>query len=158
MIIIFGTNSREVEVDRGTFVCPYCGVERAYVRKKVGTYFTLFFIPLFRIKDHGELIECQTCRRAYTPEVLTHLPGPPPEPTEIARLTATVRRDLESGMPLQMARQKLLNEGIHEASAAHTVEVAAGEGVKTCPACGLSYLRSIARCSSCGTELVASDR
>jgi predicted RNA-binding Zn-ribbon protein involved in translation (DUF1610 family) len=153
MIIIFGTNSREVEVGSGTFVCPYCGVERSYVRKRVGTYFTLFFIPLFRIKDHGELVECQTCHRVYEPGVLSYRPTPPAEPTEIERLTTSVRHDLEAGMPLQMATQKLINEGIHGDSASHAVMVAAGEGVKTCPACGLSYVSTIARCTSCGTEL-----
>ena len=156
MIIIWGTRGREVEVGTGTFHCPSCRSERSYTRKRVGTYFTLFFIPLFRVKDHGEHIECQTCHQKYELGVLNFRPSAASELPEMERLSQSVRRDLVAGMPLQMVKQKLVNEGIHENSAGHTVSLAAEEGIRTCPSCGLSYLSTIARCSSCGTELVVS--
>lgn len=157
MIIIWGTRSREVVVGNGSFTCPRCQAQREYVRKRVGTYFTLFFIPLFRIKDHGELIECATCHQKYELSVLDRRPvaGPQAGPivSEMDRLRATIRRDLESGMPLQMAQQKLVNEGIHVDSAEHAVTTVAGVGVRTCPSCGLRYISSIERCTSCGATL-----
>jgi hypothetical protein len=153
LIIIFGTRGREVEVGAGTFHCPRCVAEREYVRKRVGTYFTLFFIPLFRVKDHGELVECRTCHQKYEPTVLDYRPVDALPVPEMDRLRASVRRDLQAGMPLQMARQKLLNEGIHADTADHTVALAAGPDVRTCPACGMAYMSSIERCSSCGADL-----
>ncbi len=158
MIIIFGTRGREVEVGTGTFKCPRCQAERAYARKRAGTYFTLFFIPIFRVKDHGELIECQTCHQKYQVSVLDQREAPSSVVPEMDRLRTSIRRDLEAGMPLQMARQKLINEGIHENSAEHTVTLAAGPGVEQCPACGLSYVSSIQRCSSCGAALAIDGR
>ena len=154
MIIIWGTRGREVEVGSGAFFCPRCQAERGYSRKRAGTYFTLFFIPIFRVKDHGELIECQTCHQKYELTVLAYVPAVAPVVPEMDRLRASVRRDLEAGMPLQMARQKLVNEGIHDSSAEHTVAVAAGAGVRACPACGMTYVGTIERCSSCGAGLV----
>lgn len=154
MIIIAGTRGRETEVGTGAFFCPRCHAERGYTRKRVGTYFTLFFIPIVRVKDHGELIECQTCHQKYELTVLDYVPAVAPVVPEMDRLRASVRHDLEAGMPLQMARQKLVNEGIHDNSAEHTVAVAAGDGVRTCPACGMTYVSTLGRCSSCGAGLL----
>ena len=41
---------------------------------RVARYFTLFFIPLFRLKTLGEYIECQACRTAFDLKVLDY-PG-----------------------------------------------------------------------------------
>lgn len=157
MIIIWGTRSREVEVGSGSFTCPRCQAQREYVRKRVGTYFTLFFIPLFRIKDHGEFVECAICHQKYELSVLDRrlgaLPKAGPIVSEMDRLRTMILRDLEGGMPLQMAQQKLINKGIHVDSAEHAVTTVAGVGVRTCPACGLWYANSIERCTSCGAML-----
>ena len=67
MILILGTNTRETEAGSGRFHCPRCRTQRAYVQKRVGLYFTLFFIPLFRVKTLGDVIECQTCHERYAP-------------------------------------------------------------------------------------------
>jgi transcription elongation factor Elf1 len=154
LIIIAGTRGRETEIGTGAFYCPRCQTERGYVRKRVGTYFTLFFIPIVRVKDHGEFIECQTCHQKYELTVLDYQPAVAPVIPEMDRLRVSIRRDLDAGMPLQMAQQKLVNEGIHDNSADHTVTVAAGAGVRTCPACGMRYVRTVERCTSCGAGLV----
>ncbi len=153
MIVIWGTRGREVVVGGGSFHCPRCQAQREYVRKRAGTYFTLFFIPLFRIKDHGELLECATCHQKYELSVLERRPVAGPVISEMDRLRTTIRRDLEGGMPLQMAQQKLVNEGIHIDSAAHAVTTVAGAGIRRCPSCGLRYISSVERCTSCGATL-----
>jgi len=151
MILILGTNTRETEAGSGRFHCPRCRTQRAYVQKRVGLYFTLFFIPLFRVKTLGDVIECQTCHERYGSDVLDYRP-----PSEMDRLMATVRADLAAGMPLQMARQKLINAGIHEVVAASAVADAAGAARKTCPQCALDYAGTIDRCTNCGATLVPS--
>lgn len=74
-MIIYGHKSREVEVASGQFHCPKCDDQRPYIHKQVAQYFTLFFIPLFKIKTLGEYVECQVCRRAFKPESLGLAPS-----------------------------------------------------------------------------------
>ena len=74
-MIIYGHKSREVEVASGQFHCPKCDDQRPYIHKQVAQYFTLFFIPLFKIKTLGEYVECQVCRRAFKAESLGLAPS-----------------------------------------------------------------------------------
>lgn len=69
-MIIYGRKSREIDLASGQFHCPKCDDQRPYIHKQVARYFTLFFIPLFKINTLGEYVECQTCRRAFKPEIL----------------------------------------------------------------------------------------
>jgi hypothetical protein len=69
-MIIYGHKSREIDLASGQFHCPKCDEQRTYIHKQVARYFTLFFIPLFKIKTLAEYVECQTCRRAFKPEIL----------------------------------------------------------------------------------------
>lgn len=69
-MIIYGKKSREIDVASGQFHCPKCDDQRPYIHKQVARYFTLFFIPLFKIATLGEYVECQICRRAFKPESL----------------------------------------------------------------------------------------
>ena len=55
MIIILGTKVRVIERSSGEFYCPNCNSRRPYKLKRYAKYFTLFFIPLFQIKNLGEM-------------------------------------------------------------------------------------------------------
>jgi hypothetical protein len=74
-MIIYGYKSREIDVASGQFDCPKCDDKRLYTHKQVARYFTLFFIPLFKIKTLGEYVECQTCHRTFKPESLGLMPS-----------------------------------------------------------------------------------
>jgi predicted nucleic-acid-binding Zn-ribbon protein len=71
MIIIFGTKSKSIEENKGTFVCPQCKNLKQYLTKSVQTWFTLFFIPVFPMgsKKHTH-VECQGCKGTYYERVL----------------------------------------------------------------------------------------
>jgi hypothetical protein len=69
-MIVYGHRNREIQVASGQFHCPKCDAQRPYVHKRIARYFTLFFIPLFRLRTLGEYVECQVCRRAFKPIVL----------------------------------------------------------------------------------------
>ncbi len=69
-MIIWGSKSKEKEVGAGQFHCPNCDEQSSYIHKKVGRYFTLYFIPLFQTEELGEFVECQRCQQAYKPNVL----------------------------------------------------------------------------------------
>lgn len=70
MFIVFGTRGRQVKRGEGRFYCPSCQDERNYIKYKVATYFTLFFIPTFPINNHGEHIHCTACGDNYNLDVL----------------------------------------------------------------------------------------
>lgn len=69
-MIIWGTKGRIKDIGSGQFLCPKCQAIRMYKHKQAGRYFTLYFIPLFKIKDLGEFIECQTCGGTFKTAVL----------------------------------------------------------------------------------------
>ena len=115
---------------------------------RVSKYFTLYFIPLFPIDNLGEYVQCQTCKQMYKPEVLSYEP-PSPE----VRLILSIRADLESGTPIQFATRKMVNAGVDPATAERLVGAASNHEEKTCAACNLTYLRSVAHCASCGANL-----
>ena len=65
MIIIFGVGPRERKTHTGEFLCHRCDVKRTYHRKEVAQWFRLFFIPLFRVGQKREYLECTVCGRVY---------------------------------------------------------------------------------------------
>ena len=63
-----------IERSSGEFNCPNCNSLRPYKLKRYAKYFTLFFIPLFQIKNLGEQVECQKCFMSFKPKVLERSP------------------------------------------------------------------------------------
>lgn len=57
---IGGIQPKTVLVDEQARMCPSCGLARARL-KRVDHYFSLFFIPLFRVKKGEEFLECPQC-------------------------------------------------------------------------------------------------
>src|SRR5450432_1105097 len=126
-MIIFGTKGRTTEVGSGEFMCPRCQTRRPYIRKKAARYFTLYFIPLIRIKDLGEFVECQVCKGAYDVNVVGAA-----GPSNSEQAVKSVRSGLESGTPIHIMRKKLANSGVSETAAKKMVDLAVGtSGYKT---------------------------
>ena len=150
-MIVWGTRGRQIELSAGQFHCPKCDVTRPYKQKRVAQYFTLFFIPLFQIKNLGEFVECQFCHQTYKPEVLSYKP---PSPAE--RLLFAVRKELETGTPIHMVQQKLMANGTEQATAQKLTDMATGGVQVKCPKCGFSYLGTIKLCTNCGSSLIPS--
>lgn len=71
MIIIWGIRSRRTEIGKGQFDCPKCGALRDYRHIQVADYFTLFFLPLFRVRKRGAYVECLVCMHTFKPEART---------------------------------------------------------------------------------------
>jgi len=147
-MIIWGTKGRETEIGSGRFYCPKCDAQKPYTHKKVGKYFSLFFIPVFEISKLGEYIQCSECKTNFNSDVLD-FKAPTPEQRQVLE----VRRDLASGTPLQMAQTKLTNTGMDTATAALIVDQAAPEDKRECDACQLTYIAGFTKCSICGAQL-----
>jgi transcription elongation factor Elf1 len=69
-VIIFGSKGKTKVVGRGKFMCPRCQAVRLYQHKKVTEHFTLYFIPIVKIDDLGEYIECTECATRYHTSIL----------------------------------------------------------------------------------------
>jgi hypothetical protein len=149
-MIIFGTRVREKLISSGQFECPHCQTRRPYEHRRMAKYFALYFIPIFKTSDLGDYVECQECHNKYKPEVLTYQ-----EPTPAERIMASIKTELDSGLPLHMARQRLIQAGLTAIDAERVVQGAAGENPVTCPKCGFIYKRTIISCNNCGTKLTS---
>ena len=67
-IIVFGTRWHFRAVRGGwdgKLNCPHCACPQRFVQKRAFKAFTLYWWPLFRVEDGGELVECQACGRRY---------------------------------------------------------------------------------------------
>jgi len=60
MFIIAGISPRIKVLDGNPRICPSCGLARACL-KRADSYFSLFFIPLFRVKKGEPFIICDRC-------------------------------------------------------------------------------------------------
>jgi len=74
-MIIWGWRAIIRNGEQGQFNCPNCQVRRPYLRKKLQRFFTLYFIPIIPLAVLQESIECQVCKKAYAPAVLTYDPA-----------------------------------------------------------------------------------
>jgi len=149
-VIIWGSRGRHIEQERGQFHCPQCEESQEYKKMRMATYFTLYFIPLFETKHHGDFIECLTCHGQFKPAVLDNKPV-----SQAERVIGSVRADLESGTPIQMARTKLVNAEVDLGSAATIVLAASLGQQRTCTTCNLDFISSVCKCSACGGSLGA---
>jgi len=78
-MIIWGWRTLTSTVFRGSFFCPECAQQRAYSRRRMRRFFTLYFIPLFPTKTLGEYIECDACKSAYKDKILDNQTAHAPE-------------------------------------------------------------------------------
>jgi predicted RNA-binding Zn-ribbon protein involved in translation (DUF1610 family) len=70
MFVIFGASTRTKELGHGEFPCPRCGQTRHYLHRKHALWFSLFFIPILKLKDMGEEVVCTHCGTIYDAGVL----------------------------------------------------------------------------------------
>ena len=147
-MIIWGSTGREVQVGQGQFFCPRCQAQQHFVHNRLARYFTLYFIPLFPISNLGEFVFCMGCHGQFNMDVLHYQP---PSPSE--RLTHALRADLDSGLPLHMAVQKLVSGGMAAANAQQFVALAAEQPTRHCPQCNFHYRQTVGACTNCGGKL-----
>lgn len=78
-IIIFGTKGKKTVTGTGKFYCTQCRQERPYEHIKVTKHASVYFIPIFKLDDIGEYIECKVCQTKFEP-VVKNLKPPAPRP------------------------------------------------------------------------------
>jgi hypothetical protein len=153
-MIIWGSKGKTKIEGRGTFMCPRCNSLRPYLHHVAGKYFTLYFIPLFKTRTLGEYIECQTCFMTYKPEVLEWSRGRAQADEDIKKVIGEVRKQLESGVPIQFIMQALVEKGLEEQNATQLLFEATNNRIVKCTRCKLAYIGSLSYCQQCGDKLV----
>jgi len=73
-MIIWGRRALTSTVFRGTSYCPECSQQRAYSRRRMRRFFTLYFIPLFPTKTLGEY-DPMRCLQERVPGQDSRLPA-----------------------------------------------------------------------------------
>lgn len=68
--IVWGWRGRQKVIGTGQFFCPDCGDYRDYKQIVVTRWFTLYWIPLFKGKQLGDFVECQSCKATFNDRVL----------------------------------------------------------------------------------------
>lgn len=149
-MIIWGSSGREVHVGEGQFHCPQCDGTQPFFHKRIARYFTLYFIPLFPIANYGEHIQCGSCGGQYEMDVLNYRP-----PSQGERMALSLRTDLDSGLPLHMAQQKMISAGLDKETAQKMVEFAAEKPYSYCGKCNFYFRQTVRACTSCGGQLAA---
>ncbi len=150
-MIIFGTRAKYKTLKTGDFNCPQCRKPRKFEHKQAKNYFALYFIPILPIGDEKEFIECQTCGRTYSLDVLAFKPSKPQ--SDVARVLNTIKTKLDRGFPIEYIVSDLTLEGFDRDVAENMVNVAIGQDRKVCSNCELSYASSVQTCPDCKVEL-----
>lgn len=150
MIIIFGSKVRYKTLATGQFYCPQCKTTRDYELRHARNWFSVYFIPIIPLNEVGQFVTCRTCGTNFPKEVLSM---PLPSNTPLDRLVREAQTDLDSGTPIEMARQKLINTGLRRDLVDQTIEQAAGPDRRRCPSDHLTYRSTVQRCAQCGTPL-----
>ena len=147
-VLLLGSRGREVDAGGGEFYCPNCREMRHYRRKRIGRYFTVYFVPIFQIEKLAEWLQCDVCQAVYPIDILQR--KPPPDPGLILN---EVRSDLDGGMPAAQVRMKLLNSGLRPELAQRVIDEAVGAGRRVCPNCSAVHPADAAFCDRCGARL-----
>jgi hypothetical protein len=147
-MIIYGTSGREVLIGEGQFHCPQCDSPQHFRHNRITRYFTLYFIPLFPVSNHGEFVQCSQCQGQFVPDVINYRP-----PSQGERIAHAIRDDVVGGMPLHMAVQKLVTAGADQQTAQQLVQAAAGGGMAHCQKCDYYYAAAVPACTNCGGHL-----
>jgi uncharacterized C2H2 Zn-finger protein len=65
MFLIAGISPKTNTIDPTPRMCPQCGLVQAFL-KRTDSYFSLFFIPLFRVKEGEAFLHCERCNTIAT--------------------------------------------------------------------------------------------
>lgn len=74
MFLIAGVQPKTRKLEDTARRCPSCGLFQAYMRR-VDHYFSLFFIPLLRVKTGEPFIACDSCSYSGFSNAGEHGPG-----------------------------------------------------------------------------------
>jgi hypothetical protein len=155
-ILIFGMHPRESVVDKGKFLCPHCGVERQYVLKNSRPYISLYFIPLIPLGKAREIVQCQTCLRSFTPDVLNAnalKAKTRRQHASLSTLMNTAESRLRGGESVEDLLREMTANGLDRVVARDFLGQYLRPQYGFCSHCSLTYHADVINCADCSHEL-----
>ena len=150
-MIILGSKGKKKVIKEGKFFCPHCRTERNCQHIKTGQYFSAYFIPLFKMKDIAEYVECKTCQTPYELSILNRSHAK----TEFSDLIKIAELQLKAGVPLNEIKDRFESLGMDPSAAAEILyELSEGQ-VRFCRNCELMYSHKVNFCPVCGEKLAS---
>jgi hypothetical protein len=146
MIIIFGNKVRYKPCPPASSIVRSAKPGASELRQ-ARNWFALYFIPVFPLNQLGEAVTCLTCGMNFAKDVLSM---PVPSNTPLDRFTREAQSDMDSGTPIEMARQKLINTGLSRDLVDQVIAQAAGLDRKRCPTDNLTYRAMCSAARSAG--------
>ena len=70
LFLFFGSRNVRRRLGEGEFDCPRCRARRRYELLRSQQHAHLYWVPLLKLGQPQEYVECQTCRGAFEPGVL----------------------------------------------------------------------------------------
>jgi uncharacterized tellurite resistance protein B-like protein len=73
-MIVWGTKIVRNSLGYGTFHCPQCRRRTEYQHVQAQRHGHVYWIPLFRMGEAHQYVECASCGGTFIPDVLRHQP------------------------------------------------------------------------------------
>ena len=70
MIIVWGSYVTNKVLSTGQFYCPRCRLDGGYKLRQPREWATIFWIPLFPLKNFDRYVECDACNATYGEHIL----------------------------------------------------------------------------------------
>ena len=90
------------------FYCPNCHTRRSYEVKPFWEVNMVYVVPLFGTDNLTHLIECQSCKNGFDPEIMK------PSNQTLFRLVATTRSQILTGTSPGSLKVRLMSDGLKE--------------------------------------------
>jgi hypothetical protein len=116
-------------------------------RRKIESWFSLFFLPLFPREVLAEYLKCDVCRHSF------ELPALRPFLPSGGYLPSDLRAELLAGAPIEAVEGRLIASGVDRESARLAIDALAGDRRRGRPPCGLTFLEGVPACQVCGRQL-----
>jgi hypothetical protein len=93
------------------FFCPNCFVIRPYALKPMSKELTFYSIPFLESNEPGHVVECQACKNAFDPEILTR------NIQSLFKLADAAKYQLNHGISPAYLKLQLISDGLQESFA-----------------------------------------
>jgi len=100
------------------FFCPNCLTTQAYEIKPMSKEVILYPIPYVENNEPSHVIECQSCRNAFDPDILTR------HVQSLFRLARSAKYQLDKGISPGFLKLQLMSDGLNERFADQLVSLA----------------------------------
>ncbi|MCE1255134.1 MAG: zinc ribbon domain-containing protein [Anaerolineae bacterium] len=144
-----GTKEKNKETGHGEFFCPACKVTRHYIKYESAPYFSLYFVPLFKLGSEKKYIQCQVCHNIFSTSVLSQ----DARRMSLLAVVNDLENELKSGTPSHVIYHKLVAKNFDENLARVLSISLLGNTPKVCHKCKSYFHERVNLCTNCGASL-----